>query len=886
MHVSYSRLLCAITVILLLAACSSSPRPATPPTVSTQAVLSTSPADGATAVSVDSDISVTFSEPVKRASFKLGADIFPGRYDPDSNPASFASLELTALCDGKKGAQWQVSNSNDVPISFTWTADKSSDAGVGVVPAQSNVTFTSGQRKTLRLYVNGEEQASASPSQDSCAERLYDHAYSDGDTTATLLPKAPLAEDQWYTVVLSTRVRTTGNERVFDEPYIFSFNTSDEQDEGTYTPELQAYVDAFTTLNESDIDEIEETLLNEILANPAISNEELDSLAYDLVLQRFTPVPEDSLSTQGVYDLFVSAICDKNGLNLQECYIVWNTLSSKAYSFPLVMSSIEQFATEFSTEYFKGPKEGEYPYFEDAFRHSWWMGMVKSRFGEDLARLFGYAHECQHKFSTVSGRDCFDKEFAQFIKDTEGNRLTPGSVEYNASVPYHLLNSEMDLNNNEWGLETWEICEDAGNYLDIATCYKKEILDGDGKDRLLVLIPKDELDPSVYNQPGVICQEIYSNVKGYDTVCLIPFKDHPQFAELVPQYRYRVVDLGMGVGPTGLNDLGQFVGLMSDPYIYNEGEEEENTSQGFVWQDETFTKLSYFPFDINNNGDIAGTTFPDRHAVRNGAELTPLVSPSILTRTSDSKVWDINEAGTTVGDISAFKDDPETGRVLHLGDVAYAATGSRMIDINPGNFSLYYNRRNGYSSWVSARGINDKGQIVGVVSDCTTLQQPCDSEQRHLTTAVLWDSVSAEPTAISVFGDPFVRYRPTYAQDINNQGQVIGFYKSVGDNYAFLWHDGQTQSIGLLGRGALKRINNSGQAVGRFESSTTYSDKYPVLWEEQTGLVDINDLIDPDSGWSLNEVTDINDQGVMVGYGSFESEGSRTLHGVMLIPTK
>ena len=109
----------------------------------------------------DTSVTITFSQAMKRPSLYLGADIFPGRYDPDSDAAGLEPLELESLCDSSNGAHWRVSNPNDAPVSFTWTADQSTDRGLGVVPAHSEVVFTTGQRKTLHVFVGGVEQASA-----------------------------------------------------------------------------------------------------------------------------------------------------------------------------------------------------------------------------------------------------------------------------------------------------------------------------------------------------------------------------------------------------------------------------------------------------------------------------------------------------------------------------------------------------------------------------------------------------------------------------------------------------------------------------------------------------------------------------------------------------
>ena len=135
---------------LLLVSCGKNGAPPDAP-LTAQAVTTTQPAAGATAVPTDATVSIFFTEAMKRPSLYLGADIFPGRYDPDSDPTGLEPLELESLCDSSNSAHWRVGNPNDAPVSFTWTADQSTDRGLGVVPAHSAVVFTSGPQDPARF---------------------------------------------------------------------------------------------------------------------------------------------------------------------------------------------------------------------------------------------------------------------------------------------------------------------------------------------------------------------------------------------------------------------------------------------------------------------------------------------------------------------------------------------------------------------------------------------------------------------------------------------------------------------------------------------------------------------------------------------------------------
>lgn len=145
-----------------------------------------------------------------------------------------------------------------------------------------------------------------------------------------------------------------------------------------------------------------------------------------------------------------------------------------------------------------------------------------------------------------------------------------------------------------------------------------------------------------------------------------------------------------------------------------------------------------------------------------------------------------------------------------------------------------------------------------------------------------------------------------YAYDVNNLGQVVG-YSSPG---AYIWtmsggalyppppagwvytrasgisHDGVWvagtvingsgnavrfarwssatgwQAFGTIGNSGMTSINGEGTCVGGSSSIST-----GYLYSDTTGLHDINDFINPASGWVINSTTDINDAGQIAGSG-------------------
>jgi probable HAF family extracellular repeat protein len=113
------------------------------------------------------------------------------------------------------------------------------------------------------------------------------------------------------------------------------------------------------------------------------------------------------------------------------------------------------------------------------------------------------------------------------------------------------------------------------------------------------------------------------------------------------------------------------------------------------------------------------------------------------------------------------------------------------------------------------------------------------------------------------------------ASDINNLGQVVGTAgaPSAGTE-GYVWSlDGPDFNIGLLpdidpGLGGTSAIgiNDNGQVVGLFGSSSLDNYYRAILYEEGT-LYDLNNLIPANSGWTLERAFDINNQGQIVGTG-------------------
>ena len=167
-----------------------------------------------------------------------------------------------------------------------------------------------------------------------------------------------------------------------------------------------------------------------------------------------------------------------------------------------------------------------------------------------------------------------------------------------------------------------------------------------------------------------------------------------------------------------------------------------------------------------------------------------------------------------------------------------------------------------------ARDINQAGQIVGMAND--------DNGDSH---AFLWEnSVMTKLAGLSSgYG---------IAYGISDNGFIVGMSTTDSPWYrshATLWVGGSAIDLGTLkdpdpGTSYALDVNSSGQVVGWSHAHNTFN-THAFLFENGV-MKDLNDLIDPGSGWELEEATGINDRGQIVGWGDYQGH----LRGFLLEP--
>ena len=268
--------------------------------------------------------------------------------------------------------------------------------------------------------------------------------------------------------------------------------------------------------------------------------------------------------------------------------------------------------------------------------------------------------------------------------------------------------------------------------------------------------------------------------------------------------------------PQDINNQGQVVGYFTVQDLISD------RRVAFTYSDGVTSSLGTFGFDgsaaeaVNDLSVIAGEygvvdalSQPDTwyHAFLyvEGRLI------AIETQSLESYALDVNNAGTAVGYTRAGEG------------FAYANGEYQTLPTLGGDYC-------------SATSINDHGQIAG--------QSETADGERHI--FVYEDGVI---TDIGTLGG-----RRAWATAINNHGDIVGSSELPdGSSEGFLYRDGLMQSLGTANP---TDINNAGVVVGGAE-----------VWDEVNGLQDLNDLIEPDAGWTIERIEAINDLGQMVGAG-------------------
>ncbi|NCA82699.1 MAG: DUF3466 family protein, partial [Opitutae bacterium] len=338
------------------------------------------------------------------------------------------------------------------------------------------------------------------------------------------------------------------------------------------------------------------------------------------------------------------------------------------------------------------------------------------------------------------------------------------------------------------------------------------------------------------------------------------------------EVEYTVVDLGdlggTNSGARGLNDLGQVVGWSKD----NLGR-----TQAFLWQSNNMTGLGFLStgtfsdaYAINENGEITGYSYASPTNFRGFLYISNSLVALGTLGGPDSMGYAINGPG----EIAGFADDAAS---TNFENQACVWRSNQLVEILP---------YAGYGTG-QAFGINDAGWVAG-------------ETYVHTPNPRWWAFVWFDDNGNFIDDEGELRllgclapYRShgdwSAANDINDIGQAVGWTGISTDlfpRHAFLvtstngvWQDNGgdlqlnptnylMQDLGTLDtptdNSYANAINNQSWIVGT--STTRSKTNQAFLWRDGV-MTNLNDLIEPGSGWVLTNATDISEQNLIVGSG-------------------
>jgi uncharacterized membrane protein len=214
----------------------------------------------------------------------------------------------------------------------------------------------------------------------------------------------------------------------------------------------------------------------------------------------------------------------------------------------------------------------------------------------------------------------------------------------------------------------------------------------------------------------------------------------------------------------------------------------------------------------------------------------------------------VNDGGTTVGYAQALQNGFQD-----RGTRAVRWDGSGTAATELGNLGL-----NAGSTQSEAYDVNESGTAVGWANKGGGIP--------GLPRAVRWDANSTAATELGTLEGS----GPSRAYAVNDTGVAVG----VAGLRAVRWDASATAAteLGAIAPGSQSTaldINNSGVAVGdaQYFINGVSAGNHAVAWLSNTSAIDLNDRIDPASGWVLRNAFSISDTGWITGVGSFDPDG-------------
>ncbi|MGE3818506.1 MAG: hypothetical protein AB7I30_03665 [Isosphaeraceae bacterium] len=228
----------------------------------------------------------------------------------------------------------------------------------------------------------------------------------------------------------------------------------------------------------------------------------------------------------------------------------------------------------------------------------------------------------------------------------------------------------------------------------------------------------------------------------------------------------------------------------------------------------------------------------------------------------------LSDVGTLPGGTSAVANDVNSlGRIVGSASngqsvrAFYTDGGGNLVDLGTPLGTT--------NSLGRANALNDAGVIAGSARNAAGTA----------TEATVWTFDSAGNPVATTVGSPLAGAFSELSA-INDLGLAVGRYtNAAGRTRAFAFNGQSSFDLGLLSdepafvHARANDVNNAGEIVGyvaQFDTAPSFGGA-AVLWRGGS-MYDLNDLIDPASGWRLLSAEGINDAGQIVGFGSLNGQ--------------
>ena len=130
-----------------------------------------------------------------------------------------------------------------------------------------------------------------------------------------------------------------------------------------------------------------------------------------------------------------------------------------------------------------------------------------------------------------------------------------------------------------------------------------------------------------------------------------------------------------------------------------------------------------------------------------------------------------------------------------------------------------------------------------------------------------------------------------YAVAINDSGLIGGHViAATNQSFPYYWPNKSSAPVKItmpagFPYGEIYGINASGQMVGiMWSTDQAGATEHAFIFDTQNGVRDLNNLIDPASGWVLHFARDINNDGHIAGYGEKNGQKRGALLASLLVP--